>query len=306
MDRETLSKQFDQIRTWQSGGQRAPHKPLLLLLALGKIYQRRPRLNHFGGAIELELRELLKRFGPPRRAHHPEQPYSRLQRDGLWDIPGYDQLPAAAGAIPAVEALRGTSGGFPKPIHDLLASEPPLLTELARTLLNDHFPSSMHTDICQSVGIPANLNLQYSSQSLPNSPARDPRFRHLVLRAYNQRCAVCGYDLRIGGRLLGLDASHIKWHAYGGPDIVPNGLALCILHHKALDAGALGLERTDRQAVRILVSRELSGGDAGLNQLTEFRGNLLRKPQQADLAPASEFINWHRNEVFRDPSWGNL
>jgi putative restriction endonuclease len=27
----------DKLRVWQRGGQRAPHKPLLLLLALGRL-----------------------------------------------------------------------------------------------------------------------------------------------------------------------------------------------------------------------------------------------------------------------------
>lgn len=303
MDRESLSARFRQIRTWQSGDQRAPHKPLLLLLALGRVHLRRPRLHRYCGGIEPALRDLLERFGPPRRAHHPEQPYTRLQGDGLWEIPGFEQFPAAGGAIPAVNVLRGSEGGFPKPVYDLLASDPILLNQLARSLLDGYFPQSMHADICESVGIPAGLNLEFSTQA---TPARDPAFRHQVLRAYNQRCAVCGYDVRIGGRLLGLDASHIKWRAYGGPDTVPNGLALCTLHHKALDAGAIGLERAAGRAVKILVSSEISGGDAGLNQLIEFGGDLLRPPQQADLAPAAEFIDWHRNEVFREPTWRNL
>lgn len=305
MDRETLSARFGRIRTWQSGGQRAPHKPLLLLLALGNVCRRRPRLNRYGGEIEPALLNLLARFGPPRRAHHPEQPYSRLRSDGLWEIPGFDELPFTRGDIPAVEALRGSSGGFPEPVFELLSSDPALLAELASSLLEGHFPPSMHADICESVGIPTSLNLASLTQAMPAIPPRDPAFRHRVLRAYNQRCAVCGYDVRIGDRLLGLDASHIKWHAYGGPDIVPNGLALCLLHHKALDAGAMGLERSGGRDVRILVSREVSGGDAGLNQLIGFGGGLLRPPQQEDLAPAAEFIDWHRSEVFREPSWRN-
>lgn len=44
----------------------------------------------------------------------------------------------------------------------------------------------------------------------------------------------------------------------GGPDSEDNGVALCTLHHKAFDRGALGLD-DDR---RILVSEDVRGGQA--------------------------------------------
>ena len=61
---------------------------------------------------------------------------------------------------------------------------------------------------------------------------RDPRFRKNVLEAYDERCAVCEYDIRFGDRLLGLEAAHIRWHSHEGGDVAPNGLALCSTHHK--------------------------------------------------------------------------
>ena len=60
----------------------------------------------------------------------------------------------------------------------------------------------------------------------------DPEFPQRVLTAYEYRCAVCGYDVRLGNRELGLGAAHIKRHEAGGPDSEVNGLALCALHHK--------------------------------------------------------------------------
>ena len=54
---------------------------------------------------------------------------------------------------------------------------------------------------------------------------------------------MCKYDIRFGDRLLGLEAAHIRWHSHDGRDVVSNGLALCSVHHKALDLGAMGLER---------------------------------------------------------------
>lgn len=36
---------------------------------------------------------------------------------------------------------------------------------------------------------------------------------------------------------VGLEAAHIKWKQFGGPCEIPNGLALCAIHHKAFDKG---------------------------------------------------------------------
>jgi putative restriction endonuclease len=66
-------------------------------------------------------------------------------------------------------------------------------------------------------------------------------FRPRVLRAYESRCALC--RLR---HLPLLDAAHIlpDRHPHGDP-VVPNGLAMCKIHHAAYDANILGI-RPDR------------------------------------------------------------
>jgi putative restriction endonuclease len=76
---------------------------------------------------------------------------------------------------------------------------------------------------------------------LPEKPAEklDPQFRLRVLTAYEYRCAVCGFDVRLGSVSIALDAAHIRWHQAGGPELERNGLALCVLHHKTFDLGAL-------------------------------------------------------------------
>ena len=37
MDKEQILQRFETLRQWGSGGERAPHKPLLVLYAIGKI-----------------------------------------------------------------------------------------------------------------------------------------------------------------------------------------------------------------------------------------------------------------------------
>ena len=298
-DRVDFLERVQGINIWKQGGRRAPHKPLLLLLALGRVYREEDRLGQYGGDIEDRLKGLLKRFGPPRRAHRPEEPYRRLRGDGLWEIPGYEDLPLSKSGSPLLKALRQSQGGFPEPLYDLLRSDLVLVVETAQEILDGHFPRSMHADIRDAVGVPEHL---YRRPEARKRLVREPGFRHNVLRAYERRCAVCGFDVRVEDRLLGLEAAHIKWHAAGGPDTVPNGLALCMFHHKALDVGALGLERVGGE-VKVLVSSEVNGRSAGVRQLLDYRGAPLRPPQSASLAPGPRFVAWHRREVFREPVW---
>src|SRR5437764_9480521 len=85
MDREVVLRKFDRLNVWSRGGQRAPHKPLLVLYALGRWAR--------GDTGDVPFREaapalaaLLKEFGPPRRSLHPEYPFWRLQNDGVWAV----------------------------------------------------------------------------------------------------------------------------------------------------------------------------------------------------------------------------
>ena len=300
MRREFLRK-LDRVNVWRSGGQRAPHKPLLLLLALGRVLRNEERLARYRD-LETPLKEVLKRFGPPRKVHHPEFPFGRLQRDGLWEIPGAESLPTTASGDLRRNALveRSASGGFPEALHDLLLTYPRLAHEAARSLLDGHFPPSLHDDIRTAAGIP-----QDWVADLPDhSAARDPAFRHRVPRAYERRCAVCGFDVRVADELLGLEAAHIRWHAAGGPDIVPNGLALCIVHHKALDRGALGLESAGG-GFRVLVSSEVHGQSDALRWFRDFHHAPLRRPQAGEPEPGVEYVKWHAREVFRNPPLGS-
>lgn len=64
-----------------------------------------------------------------------------------------------------------------------------------------------------------------------------PVFRSMVMRAYDNQCAVC--SLR---HPVLLDAAHIVEDRHElGAAAIRNGLALCKIHHAAYDAGILGV-----------------------------------------------------------------
>jgi putative restriction endonuclease len=82
-----------------------------------------------------------------------------------------------------------------------------------------------------------------------------PMFRARVLSAYQSRCAIC--QLR-HAQLL--DAAHIiadgKLH---GDPVVPNGLALCKIHHAAFDSNILGVRPDLTVHIRKDILDEIDG-----------------------------------------------
>ena len=130
---------------------------------------------------------------------------------------------------------------------------------------------------------------------------RDSGFRERVLRAYEYRCCVCGFDLRIGQVSAGLEAAHIQWHHVGGPDVEPNGLALCALHHKLFDLGAFTVELTEH---RVVFSQHAIAGDRGAQGELRHYGHPVLAPQQVDMRPAAGFLTWNLKNVFNTPGRG--
>ncbi len=108
------------------------------------------------------------------------------------------------------------------------------------------------------------------------------------------RCAVCGFDVRLGSASIALDAAHIRWHQAGGPETEDNGLALCVLHHKTFDLGAF----TVREGV-LAVSDQANGSTGFQEALLAYHGKPIRDPQHPDWRPGMKHLDWHGREVFK-------
>ena len=107
-----------------------------------------------------------------------------------------------------------------------------------------------------------------------------PLFRADVLRAYQTSCAIC----RMRHREL-LDAAHIVPDSMPrGEPIVPNGIALCKIHHAAFDQNLLGI-RPDYQVV---INNELlreTDGPMLKHGLQEMHGETLSLPHRSSAHP---------------------
>lgn len=284
-----VGERFKALNVWRRAGERAPHKPLLVLLALGRFEQGVRELAFLD--CEHILVDLLREFGPTRRSYHPEYPFWRLQNDRIWEVVSERPMGRRiSNSDPPRAELRAANaiGRFTADVQRQLRSSPELIVDIARSVLDANFPESLHGDISSAVG----LSL---ARSGAQRRSRDPRFRSQVLVAYEYRCAVCGMDLRIGNSTVGLEAAHIMWYQADGPDALNNGIALCSLHHKLFDFGAFTVDRK----WRVLVSECVNGSTQLQHTLLQHHGQPLRSPTHPENRPAVQYLEWHQKWVFK-------
>lgn len=289
MDRKLIIQKFETLGVWKSAGKRAPHKPLLVLYAIGKLLRGESRLIPYC-EVDEELGKLLQEFSPRRLKQGTQYPFWRLRNDGVWEITDADQIVTnSSGDASKTDLLgRSVSGGFREAIATQLQNDSKLTLKIIHNLLDAHFPTSIHGDILQAVNI--DLTLQ-----AVNTRRRDSNFREDVLKAYEYKCAICGFDVRLRHLPIGLEAAHIKWHKAGGPNQVVNGLTLCVMHHKLFDRGAFTLSKQ----WKILVSDDAYGSVGFKEWLMRFHGKKINFPQRRYYYPKMDFIGWHVREVFQ-------
>ncbi|SEC57735.1 putative restriction endonuclease [Rhizobiales bacterium GAS191] len=123
--------------------------------------------------------------------------------------------------------------------------------------------------------------------------ARDRIFRRVVLRAYDERCAISGLKLINGGGRAEVAAAHIRPVEANGPDIVSNGLALSGTAHWMFDRGLISLSN-DLEA---LISRHANDLD-GIRTFINRSGRAI-SPQRASERPHPHFLQWHREHCFK-------
>lgn len=166
--------------------------------------------------------------------------------------------------------------------------------------LAGHFPESLHFSIRHEVGLPVGMVLNQPQLAASSArQSRDPTFRPRVLAAYEHSCAICDFSVYVGKHLIGVDAAHIRWHQHKGPDLVSNGLALCKVHHDALDRSAIGLDPAGSQGFNLIVSDQVKGSSKASRRLPDAQGRPVRKPERGSPLPNRKYVEWHRTNVFR-------
>ena len=112
------------------------------------------------------------------------------------------------------------------------------------------------------------------------------RFREMVLGAYRRRCTMCNL-----GHVQLLDAAHIiPDHDDRGLPEIPNGLALCKIHHSAYDSNILGISGDLLIHVREDILHE-NDGPMLEHGLKGMAGRAIVVPRNVDLRPNPAFLD---------------
>ncbi|AEH89472.1 HNH endonuclease [Mesorhizobium opportunistum] len=122
---------------------------------------------------------------------------------------------------------------------------------------------------------------------------RDHIFRRIVLRAYDERCAITGLKLINGGGRAEVSAAHIRPVEKNGPDIVSNGIALSGTAHWMFDRGLISLS----DDLEILISRQVN--DLASVQTFINRTRRAIPPRRQIERPHPHFLQWHREHCFK-------
>lgn len=133
------------------------------------------------------------------------------------------------------------------------------------------------------------------AERLVQARLHQPIFRGQVLRAYDAQCALC--QLR---QVPLLDAAHIREDSEGGEPVVPNGVAMCAIHHRAFDAQVLGLRPDYRIEIRPDVLQEIDGPTLR-HALQGLHGEKILLPKRVEERPNTIWLE-ERYEWFRAAS----
>ena len=132
----------------------------------------------------------------------------------------------------------------------------------------------------------AEVRRQYETRAV-RQRLHQRTFRERVLHAYRHQCAFCRFR-----HTELLDAAHIVPDADPeGEPVVPNGLALCKLHHAAFDRHFLGVRPDHIIEVRPDLLREKDGPTL-VHAIQAMQGISIARalPRRVELRPGAEFL----------------
>jgi putative restriction endonuclease len=286
-----FEKEISGLKVNRSGSIVSLHKPLLLLLAISEVHKGRQNRFLFDD-IEEQLRYLLANYGLKNTSKiNPQYPFVYLgQNPGLWQCSiSRAQLkhPDAASRSEVLGAV-GTLGAE---FYEYLRN-PAHAMSCMRLILNQYWPEVYHIDILNDLGV-YDLSLSLVEQVVEQKNIRSKRFIEEVLDAYERKCAVCQQSIRLADTLIGIDACHVWPIQHNGDDDVSNGVALCKIHHWALDRGAISISSN----LSLQVSKKLNGNRLS-DYFTDYEHTQIFIPRRTEAVLSAKNVEYHYKYIF--------
>ena len=242
---------------------------------------------------QTRLADLISEFGPQTRTARQQSaayPFTRLRRDGIWSLDA-DVADDSVGALDSAQPTGRLDSALETHLRDAT-----IRAAVARALVEAHFPDTVAPEVLIAAGLDPDTVLHGGALVGAPTPQRQRSRRWVleILKAWDDSCAFCGYDGRLGSTPVGLEAAHVRWFNLGGPDDLDNGLALCSLHHKLFDRGALGLSPD----LTVVVSPGFTARTEASKRVYDLHGRELQ-PRPGAATPAEHHRMWHEDQVFK-------
>src|SRR5690606_6880805 len=147
-----------------------------------------------------------------------------------------------------------------------------------------------HEIIEEMLKNPDNANEIYAKIKVRG--AAQPIFRKALLRAYDLKCAFCGFSFEVG-----LEASHIiPWAAATKSERldVRNGILLCATHHRLFDERVLTIN--EDFTIKFNATDKRKRVYAGYDRLltTTLHGKKMTLPSDNKHRPLTSYVTRHR------------
>jgi putative restriction endonuclease len=284
------SEEINKIKIHRSGAVISLHKPLLLLLTIADVIHGRKNEFPFKD-IEEHLKLLLSKYGLKNtKSLKPEYPFVYLgSNPSLWKCSIDRSALKHPNSVTRAEAM-GSVGKLEDNFYSYLQDHEKAKAIIWQ-LIDEFWPEAYHQDLLSDLGIDGVMNSVILQAN--QKPRRGRLFVEEVLDHYERQCAICGQSIRLGDALIGIDACHVKPIQHFGDDHITNGIALCKIHHWALDRGAISISE-ERE---LLISPKLNG-----TRINEYfhhyaHGNIFT-PRNTAYQLKEENLIYHRKYLF--------
>lgn len=304
---EYCVRKFSRLKMATVAGEKAPHKPVLLLSIIQSIENNEVSENRVCITPDLVARfkdnwyHLVKN---EKFTANFSLPFYHLQSDGFWHLktlPGKEIALTSSRSIKSFSHLKEVVdyGYFDEMLFGFLLSESSREV-LKRTLLIAYFPGS-HFSSEETPSIVSDIQAEILRQPPVVYRAkaalfddeevfvRSGVFKKVVPKVYNYSCCISGMRITASREVQMIDACHIVPFSESHDDTITNGISLCPNLHRAFDRGLISID----DEYRVLVADNFieSSTDYSIKQ---FEGKQMALPTDKKYFPSIDNLKWHR------------
>lgn len=307
-----LEKKLELMRRSTVRGKPKPHKVLMLLAVLDLFDEGVLQENRipYDPALVERFGEYFKLVEQEGDWCQPAPPFFHLRSAGFW------KHKPIAGRETQYASLK-TSGGGSKRILDNIEyayldddafsviSKPQGRQSLRQFILRTFFSPEEEKKLQVMIQEQAKIT-QYESilenpaiapeDTLPlDTFTRNTAFGRMIRRIYDYQCAMCGLRIITPSGSTPIEAAHLIPWRESHDDSVGNGIALCKLHHWALDAGLVAPDLKLRWVVSSWLDRRRNSE----RELTRFHHSAILLPRDEQHFPRRDAIQWCLDRLAR-------